>query len=175
MLLKSTSSFTWTQTLPWPSNLRRRAYTGHWITSWLSVSSTVRTNTDWNRPPWPGPTATICMSYVMTGDLGKEHRTNKPSPTGRIQERSKEIPRVLPPPIILLARLYLGWEIHVPPGRTLSQKDCPETTQKLIPSPKNTRLWATWQGRRPGFPYPAAFCQAPLPNKVSWVVSTCVS
>ena len=46
-------------------------------------------NTDWNCPPWPGITVTICMSYFMTGDPGKEYATNKPPPTGRIQERSK--------------------------------------------------------------------------------------
>ena len=45
-------------------------------------------NTDWNCPPWPGITVTICMSYFMTGDPDKEYATNKPPPTGRIQERS---------------------------------------------------------------------------------------
>ena len=29
------------------------------------------------------------MSCFMTGGLGKEHGTNKPPPTGRVQERSK--------------------------------------------------------------------------------------
>ena len=29
------------------------------------------------------------MSCFMTGGPGKEHRTNKPPPTGRVQERSK--------------------------------------------------------------------------------------
>ena len=29
------------------------------------------------------------MSYFMTGGPGKEHRTNKPPPTRRVQERSK--------------------------------------------------------------------------------------
>ena len=32
---------------------------------------------------------TICMNYFNTGGPGKEHRTNKPPSTGRIQERSK--------------------------------------------------------------------------------------
>ena len=34
----------------------------------------------------------------MTGDPGKEHGTNKPPPTGRVQERSKVTPRVQAPP-----------------------------------------------------------------------------
>ena len=46
-------------------------------------------NTDQNRPPWPGTTVTICMSYFITGGPGKEHRTNKPLPRERIQKRSK--------------------------------------------------------------------------------------
>ena len=33
---------------------------------------------------------TICMSCFMTGGPGNEHGTNKPPPTGRVQERSKE-------------------------------------------------------------------------------------
>ena len=32
---------------------------------------------------------TICVSYFTAGGPGKEHRTNKPPPTGRVQERSK--------------------------------------------------------------------------------------
>ena len=32
---------------------------------------------------------TICMSCFTTGSPAKEHGTNKPPPTGRIQERSK--------------------------------------------------------------------------------------
>ena len=42
-----------------------------------------------NHPPWPGATVTICMCCFMTGGPGKEHGTNKPPPTGRVQERSK--------------------------------------------------------------------------------------
>ena len=40
-------------------------------------------------PPWPGTIVTICISCFMTGGPGKEHRTNKPPPIGRVQERSK--------------------------------------------------------------------------------------
>ena len=45
--------------------------------------------TDWNHLPWPGIIVTMCMSYFITGDPGKEHGTNKSTPTGRIQERSE--------------------------------------------------------------------------------------
>ena len=40
-------------------------------------------------PPWPGTRVTICASNFMTGAPGKEHGTNKPPPTGRVQDRSK--------------------------------------------------------------------------------------
>ena len=48
-----------------------------------------RNHTDWNHSPWPGTIVTIRMSYFTTGGPGKEHGTNKPPPTGRVQERSK--------------------------------------------------------------------------------------
>ena len=54
---------------------------GHWVWS--------RKHTDWNHPPWSGTTVTICMSCFTTGGPVKEHRTNKPPPTGRVRERSK--------------------------------------------------------------------------------------
>ena len=47
-------------------------------------------HTDWNRPPWPGTIANICMSCFMTRGPGKEHVTNKPPPTWRVRERSKK-------------------------------------------------------------------------------------
>ena len=59
-----------------------------------------------------------------------------------------------------------------PSGRTLSQNDWPETTQKLIPSP---RLQVMWQSSSRGFPYSAAPTWTPLLNKFSCFVSTCVS
>ena len=46
-------------------------------------------HTDWNRPPWPGTTVTICMSCFMIGSPGKEHETDKPPSTGRVRERLK--------------------------------------------------------------------------------------
>ena len=44
----------------------------------------------WNYPPWPDTTVIVCMSYFMTG--GKKHGTNKPPPTGWVQEGSKSCP-----------------------------------------------------------------------------------
>ena len=46
-------------------------------------------HTDWNCPSWPDTTVNICISYFTTEGPGKEHRTNKPPPTGRVWERSK--------------------------------------------------------------------------------------
>ena len=43
----------------------------------------------WNCPPWSDTIVTIYTSCFTTGSSGKEHRTNKPPPTGRVQERSK--------------------------------------------------------------------------------------
>ena len=105
---------------------------------------------------------TICVSYFIIGGSDKEHETNKTVPTRRIWENSShmEIPHVLPPPRILLAGIHLGWAMCAPPGRTLSQNDCPEATWKLIPSPKKTRLQATWQSSPPGFPYLPALCSS---------------
>ena len=37
----------------------------------------------------PGTIVTFCLSCFRTGGPGKEHRTNKPPQTGRVQERSK--------------------------------------------------------------------------------------
>ena len=48
------------------------------------------------------------------------------------------------------------------PGRTLSQNDESETTQKLTPSPDDPRLEATWQSSPSGFPDSAALCQGAL-------------
>ena len=54
----------------------------------------------------------------MTGDPGKEYRTNKPPPTGRVGKGQKETPRVCPLPRIPLASIHLGWAMRAPPGKT---------------------------------------------------------
>ena len=94
-------------------------------------------HTDRNCPPWPATIATIYVSYFTTGGPGKEHGTNKPRPTGRVQKRSKGdamCPTTSQNPKMSY-HIHLGWAIHMPPGRTLSQNDWPKTTQKQIPSP----------------------------------------
>ena len=88
------------------------------------------------------------MSYFMTGGPRKEHGSNKPPPSRRIWERSKAYAAC---PTIFLAGIHLGRAMRAPPGSTLSQNDWPETTQKLIPSPQNLRLSATWQSSPSGF------------------------
>ena len=49
------------------------------------------------------------------------------------------------PPRTLFAGIHLGWAMRVPPRKTLSQNDWPETTWKWIPSPWPWRLRALWQ------------------------------
>ena len=41
-------------------------------------------HTEWHCPSWPDTIVTLHVSYFMTGGPGKEHRTNKPLPTGRV-------------------------------------------------------------------------------------------
>ena len=57
-----------------------------WTKAGVIVRGSILTET---RPPWPGTIVTICMSCFKTGGPSKEHGTNKPPPTGRVQERSK--------------------------------------------------------------------------------------
>ena len=56
----------------------------------------------------PGTIVTIRMSCFTTGGPGKEHGTNKPSPTWRVQERSKNDAACPATPRILLAGIRLG-------------------------------------------------------------------
>ena len=94
----------------------------------------------------------------MTGGPGKEHRTNKPPPTRRVQgspESDATCPTISQNPSLWHP---FGWTKRAPPGRTLTQNDWLKTTQKPIPSPSNPRLQATWQSSPPGFPYPTALC-----------------
>ena len=76
------------------------------------------------------------MSCFTTGGPGKEHRTNKSPPTGRVQEGQKKTPHVRPPPRILLSDIHLDWTRRAPPGRTLESerlaKDNPETNPITI-------------------------------------------
>ena len=106
------------------------------IYQWLRRAG-VRGNTDWNHPPWPGSTVTICMSYFMTRGPDKEYGTNKPPSTGRIWGQVKRRHQSImsyKPPRILLAGIHLGWAMRAPSWRRLSQNDCPKTIRKLTVS-----------------------------------------
>lgn len=81
-------------------------------------------------PQWP-----FRWVILQTGGPGKARRTNKSPPTGRTGGSRKETPRVSLPPRTLLADIHLDWATGAPPGRTLSEKDWPRTTGKLIPLP----------------------------------------
>ena len=73
---------------PWPSGMK--IITEFIVLLFLQCAkSLLGKHTDWNCPSWPGTIVTICMNCFMTGGPGKEHGTNKPSPTRRVQERSK--------------------------------------------------------------------------------------
>ena len=94
--------------------------------------------------PWlPPPTlarhhSTICVSHFTTGYLSKEHGTNKPPATGKVQEKSDgdaTSPTTSENPT-------LSWATPAPPGRTQSQNDWPEKTWKRIPSPESPSLRA---------------------------------
>ena len=71
----------------------------------------------------------------MTGGPAKEHGTNKPPPTGRVQERSKsdtmcqtasQNPSLWQPSWLNKA---------APPGRTLESERLAKDNRKLSPSP----------------------------------------
>ena len=52
--------------------------------------------THWNHPPWPGTIVIICMSYFMTGGLGKEHRVISHRQPEEFKKGQKEMSHVLP-------------------------------------------------------------------------------
>ena len=60
-----------------------------WFFPPLSAIEVMLGEAHWLKPPTLArPMVTIFMSF-MTGGPGKEHGTNKPPPTGRVQERSR--------------------------------------------------------------------------------------
>ena len=63
----------------------------------------------------------------------------------------------------------------MPPGGTLSQNDWPETTWKLILSQKNKDCESWGRAVLLGSQTLLLSAWVPLPNKVSYLVSTCVS
>ena len=96
----------------------------------------VRGTTVWNHPPCPGTIVITCIIYLTRGP-GKECGTNKLSPMEEFGKglKARGVHMFYQPPRILLTGIHLGWAICIPPGSTLTQNDCPETIQKLTPSP----------------------------------------
>ena len=128
-------------------------------------------HTDWNRPPWPGTIVTICVSYFTTGGPTKEHGTNKPSPTRRVQERLKG--GTTCPTTSQKTRWHSSWLNNVratkmnPESEWLS-KDKPETNPITI----KPETWSHMAEQPSWVPLPYG---SPLAKKVSCFVSMCVS
>ena len=112
-----------------------------WIFILLGEASTL---TETAHPP--GTIVTICMSCFMTGGPGKEHRTNMPPPTWRVQKRSKS-DTICPTTSQNPSRWHPSWpNKRAPPGRTLSQKDWLKTTQTnpITIKPKTVAEQFSW-------------------------------
>ena len=132
---------------------------------------------DWNRPPWPGSTVTTWWWVILQQEvlvrnveLTSYHQGEE---FGKGQkERRDSSPCVLPPPRILLAGIHLGWAMCVPEGpwvRMIGQRQPEIKVMSINPGTTGTAVL-------PGsLNLLLLFAQAPLPNKVSWSVSTCVS
>ena len=107
-------------------------------------------------PPWPATIVTICTSCLTTGGPGKEHGTNEPPPTGRVQERSKgdtTCPTTSQNPSLW----HPSWLNNACPTRKDPEsewlaKDSPETNPITIKPETAARR----QSSSPGFPYPTA-------------------
>ena len=104
----------------------------------------------------------------MTGGPGKGHGTNKPPPTGRVQERSKgdtTCPTTSQnPPLWHPSWLNKACATEGPWGRMIGQRP-----------PGNESYHHKHQSCSSGFPCPPALRPGALPNKISCFVSTCVS
>ena len=123
----------------------------------------------WNHPPWPGTMVTICMSCFRTGGPGKEHGTDKPPPTGRVQKGQKETTYVWPPPRILLAGIHLGCTTRKDSETEWLAKDNLETNPITIkPKPCGTAVLLG------SLTLLLSTCVS-FPNKIFCFVSTCVS
>ena len=105
------------------------------------------------------------MSWFIAGGPGKEHRTNRLPPTRRVQERSKEditcsITSQNP------SRWFPSWLSNACATRKDWVRMIGQRTRKLIPSPQNPRLRATWKSSSPGFPYPITLHPGTFSNKI---------
>ena len=132
----------------------------------------VRGSTDWNWPLWPGTIVTICMSCFMTGGPGKEHGTNTPPLTRRVQKRSKR-DTTCPATSQNPPHWHPSWLNNACTTRKDSEsewlaKDNPETNPITI-KPKTGRAFLL------GSLSLLLSARLPFPNKISCFVSTCVS
>ena len=113
------------------------------------------------------------MSCFRTWGRGKEHGTNKPTPTRRVRERSKGDttgPTTSQNPSLW----HPSWPNKACTTRKDSEsgwlaKDNPET------NPITIKPETAWQSCSPGFPYRTALPWVPFPNNISCFVNTCVS
>ena len=118
---------------------------------------------------------TICMICFTTGGSGKKHGTNKPSPTGRVWERSKgdtTCPTTSHNPSLW----HPSWLNKACTTRKDSEsewlaKDNPETNPITIKPETGSHAAEQFSW----VPLPADLHRVPFPNKISCFVSMCVS
>ena len=101
---------------------------------------------------------------------------HQPEEFGKGQkEREDASPYVLPTSQNPFAGIHLGWAMCAPPGRTLSQDDCPETTGNSSHHHRTGDQEPCGPAVLLGSLTLLLSARAPLPNKVSCFASTCVS
>ena len=111
----------------------------------------------------------------MTGGPGKEHRTNKPPPTRRVQERSKgdtTCPTTSQNPSLWHPSwLNKVWTTRKDSDSEWLAKDDLETNPMILKPETASHVAAVLLGSLTLL----LSAQGPLPNKISCFVSTCVS
>ena len=111
----------------------------------------------------------------MIGGPSKEHGTNMPPATRRVQERSKGDTTCL-----TTSQNPSRWHPSWLSDACATRKDSESewlAKDNLETNPINIKpkFQTMWQSSPPGFPYLLLAAWAPLPNKISCFVSTCVS
>ena len=121
-----------------------------------------------------------CMNCLATGGPSKECRTNKLPPTRRIQERSKGERRCQSKCPTNLLESFLPESVLT--KQCTQHKEGPWVTMIVQRQPGNLfhnhKTWDCEQHDRPvllGSLTLLLSSLAPLPNKVSYIVRTCVS
>ena len=98
----------------------------------------------------------ICLSSLLTGSPGKEHRINQATTNQRVQAEATGGAHVCPPPRILLAGVHLGGTMCAAARRTLRRED-PEAERPPEEPDREARAgqsaWAlSPSGSPPGHP-----------------------